>query len=357
MRKSMRVIAFLGTTGLAACSGAPGQGPGGDVSSTPPPPPPPPPPATPPPPTGAEPSAPQQGALTCSPCKKIVFMSGGIDQDGSSSEIYTINADGTGLTRLTNNQSYDGEPAWSPDGQRIAFVSGRDFGPNDADRWKRVLYVMDADGSNVRRLTVSTGGAWNPAWSPDGGRIVYEAIDGGSDNLWEVPADGGAAKLLFSTPGVDMQPAWSPDGTRLALVSDWVAYDFVLNIYLINADGSGFTAVTDAKVFDQRDYLEPAWSPDGSRIALVVSDRLGTWEYATHVGLMNASGSGVTLLPGTDGTSVSGAGVGSPSWSPDGTMIAYTACDDGQCDIRWIKADGSEYGDIVRNAMHPDWQR
>jgi Tol biopolymer transport system component len=284
-------------------------------------------------------------------------MSRDIDQDEFSSEIYTINADGTGLTRLTDNQSYDGEPAWSPDGQRIAFVSSRDFDPNGAERWKRVLYVMDADGSNVRRLTSSTGRARNPAWSPDGSRIVAEAVGSGSDNLWVVSVDDGAAKPLFSTPSIDMQPAWSPDGTRLAIVSDWAAYDFVWDIYLINADGSGFTAVTDLNIFDQRDYLEPAWSPDGSRIALTVTDRLGTWEYATHIGLMNANGSGLTLLPGTDGTSVSGAGVGSPAWSPDGTIIAYAACDDDHCDIRWVKADGSEYGDIVRNAMHPDWQR
>jgi len=154
-----------------------------------------------------------------------------------------------------------------------------------------------------------------------------------------------------------MQPAWSPDGTRLAIVSDWFAYDFVWDIFLISDDGSGFTAVTDGNIFDQRDYLEPAWSPDGSRIALTVTDRLGTWEYATAVGLMSANGSGLRLLAGTDGTSASGAGVGSPSWSPDGTVIAYASCDGAGCAISWIKADGTERGDIVRNATHPDWQR
>jgi Tol biopolymer transport system component len=278
-------------------------------------------------------------------------------QEEAEREIYTISADGTDLTRLTDNQAYDGEPAWSPDGQKIAFVSSRDFGPDGNDMWKRALYVMDADGGNVRRLTFSTGGAWNPAWSPDGSRIVYETIDNGSGNLWEVPVDGGTPTPMFSTPGADLQPAWAPDGTRLALVSDWFAYDSVWDIFLINADGTGFSALTDGDIGDQTDYVEPAWSPDGSRLALGVTWRLGTFEYATQIGVMDANGSNLTLLPGTEGRSVSGWNVGVPSWSPDGTMIAYAACNDDGCVIRWIKADGSALGEIVRNAAHPDWQR
>ena len=353
MRRSPIVPAILSATALVSCSG--GQGPGSGPSSNPPPDPPPTsPPPTPPLATPAPPPTPV-GTLSCSPCKKIVFIS--TSDDESEIEIYTINVDGTELTRLTDNQSYDGEPAWSPDGQRIAFVSSRDFDPNGAERWKRALYVMDADGNNPRRLTVSTGGAWNPAWSPDGSRIVYEAIDNGSDNLWEVPADGGAAKLLFSTPGVDMQPAWSPDGTRLAVVSDWFAYDSVWDIFLINADGTGFSAVTDGNIFDHRDYVEPTWSPDGSRIALGTTLRRGTFEYATQIGVLTVNSSNIALLPGTEGTSETGASGGTPSWSPDGTLIAYAACDLDHCDIRWIKADGSEYGEIVRNGAHPDWQR
>lgn len=354
MRKLQVFLVFLAIACLAACSGGKGQNPDGGASGNPPPPPPPAPPPPPPPPA--------QGTLACSPCTKLVFMSVVAGQEEAESEIYTINADGTELTRLTDNLVYDGEPAWSPDGQRIAFVSGRDVsGDTTGGSWRRDLYVMDADGSNVRGLTSSNSGARNPAWSPDGNRIVYEGNHDGYGGILEVPVDGGTPTLLFSTPGVDMQPAWAPDGTRLAVVSDWYAYDFVWDIFLVSPDGSGFSALTDGNIFDGRDYVEPAWSPDGSRLAFGVTWRGMFVEFPTQIGVMDANGSNLKLLPGTGGTSRSDHrsdhSVWGPTWSPDGTMIAYTDCDGGGCDIRWIKADGSEYGEIVRNAMHPDWQR
>ncbi|HEU0225051.1 MAG TPA: hypothetical protein VFR29_06415 [Steroidobacteraceae bacterium] len=291
--------------------------------------------------------------MVCNPCKQIAFTS---SRDGNY-EIYSVNADGTGLARLTDNDSYDGEPAWSPDGQRIAFVSGRDFDASGNLGVGSELYVMDTDGSNVERLTFSRSRAGRPTWSPDGTRIAYESFSDGSANLWEVPAGGGTPTLLFSSPGFDGLPAWSPDGTRLALVSDWFAYDIVTDVFLINADGSGFTAVTDGNIFDQVNYEDPAWSPDGGRLAMTVSTRLGTFDYLTQIGLGGANGSDLALLPTLAGTTLDGVSVGTPSWSPDGTMVAYTSCSDGMCHVVWIKADGSARGEIIRNGWDPDWQR
>lgn len=339
MRKTSIVLVFLAAA-LGACSG--GQEPGSTASSSPPPTPPPGPPPL--------PAPPPVNPISCSPCKQIAFTS---SRDGNY-EIYSVNADGTGLSRLTDNDSYDGEPAWSPDGQRIAFVSDRDFDGNGA---RSELYVMGADGSNVERLTFSRSGAGGPTWSPDGTRIAYETASDGSENLWVVPAEGGAPTLLFSSPGFDGQPAWSPDGTRLALASDWFAYDFGTDVFVINADGSGFTAVTDGNILDQVTYEDPAWSPDGGRLALTVSRRLSTYDYLTNIGLASANGSDLTLLPTLAGTTFDGVGVGTPSWSPDGTMIAYTWCSGESCHVVWIKADGSARGEIIRNGWDPDWQR
>lgn len=346
MRKTIIFPVFLSALALGACSGGSGagSGPGGGAPPTQPPG------ASPPPPPAQPPPLPPVETITCSPCKQIAFTS---SRDGNY-EIYSVNADGTGLSRLTDNDSYDGEPAWSPDGQRIAFVSDRDFDGSARPGYTSELYAMDADGGNVERLTFSRSGAGRPTWSPDGTRIAYETFSDGSVNLWVVPAEGGNPSMLFSTPGFDAQPAWSPDGTRLALASDWFAYDFGTDLFLINADGSGMTAVTDGNIFDAVTYEDPAWSPDGARLAMTVSRRLGTLEYDTRIGLASANGSDLTLLPGVGGTSDS---VGTPSWSADGTMIAYTSCSGGSCDVVWIKADGNARGEIVRNGWDPDWQR
>ena len=123
---------------------------------------------------------------------KIAFVS---SRDGNP-EIYTINTNGTNLTRLTNDPAVDDEPAWSPDGRRIAFVRNRE------------IYVMNADGSNVVR-TFSAGFAQSPSWSPDGTKIVYSAYSNGSANLWVASpnAGGPGPTLLFEAPGWDAQPS------------------------------------------------------------------------------------------------------------------------------------------------------
>jgi Tol biopolymer transport system component len=266
----------------------------------------------------------------------IVFVS---TRDGNP-EIYSVNADGTNLTRLTNHPASDDAPVWSPDGARIAFASDRD------GSWE--IYVMNADGTNVVRRTFSASYSGDPYWSPDGNRIVYSTVSNGSLNIWTVSPDSGSPSLLLETRGYDAHPALSPDGSRLAVTSDWNAYDFVYDVFIANADGTGWTGLT-GDIFDHVDYVRPSWSPDSAKLAVAITQTIGVDQYITHLGVMNADGTGLTPLISAETWTKS-------SWSPDGTTIVFTSGSAGALTISWVSAtDGSKSGTIVTNGYSPDW--
>jgi TolB protein len=150
-------------------------------------------------------------------------------------EIYVMNADGTGKTRLTNNPAFDIDPAWSPDGTQIAFVSDRDERDN--------IYVMNSNGYNVRRLTNRGKASSAPAWSPDGTKIVFNAEE---DNfprhqLFIMNADGTDLRQLTYNPGSSGGATWSPDGSRIAYTYN---NNWNFEIMVMAADGSWQANIT-----------------------------------------------------------------------------------------------------------------
>src|SRR6266581_8295582 len=179
---------------------------------------------------------------------QIAFES---DRDGNA-EIYLMNADGRGVVRLSNNPSYDAEPAWSPDGTKIAFESNRDGNFE--------IYTMNADGTGVVRLTNNPSDDGEPAWSPDGTKIAFASNRDGNSEIYTMNADGTNQIRLTNNAATDDWPAWSPDGTKLAFVSD---RDGNYEIYVMNADGTNATRLTSNSTEDS----SPAWSPGGTRIA------------------------------------------------------------------------------------------
>jgi TolB protein len=192
-----------------------------------------------------------------------------------TSEIFVVNADGTGLVRLTSNNVNDEGPAWSPDGTRIAFASDYQ------------IFVMNAEGTGLKRLTHDNAFDIEPAWSPDGTKIAFSTDRGRGKNsvIFSMNADGTGVTQLTKDPGYDIQPAWSPDGTKIAFASERkVGY----GIYLMNPDGSEQTSITGPD-----GYLHPSWSPDGKMIA-----------YAEYDGgmfcLMRSDGSETTCHFGAD---------------------------------------------------------
>ena len=253
----------------------------------------------------------------------------------NNGEIYAMSADGGGQTNVTNNPAADSNPAWSPDGRRIAFTSTDSGSSNDE------IFVMSAAGNGQTNLTNHPGQDLEPAWSPDGSQIAFTSYRDGNPQIYVMNADGSGQTNLTNSPGFDMEPAWSPDGTKIAFVT---FRDFNWEIYVMNADGSGQTNITNNA---GADFL-PDWSPDGSKIAFM-SQRDGNDE----IYVMNADGTGQTNLtnnPATDNN---------PAWSPDGQRIAFDTDRDGNSEIYSMNAGGSGQTDLTNNPAFdgdPSWQ-
>jgi dipeptidyl aminopeptidase/acylaminoacyl peptidase len=268
-----------------------------------------------------------------------------VEASGPSAAIFLVISTGSRV-RLSPLEAFDLEPAWSPDGSRIAFTSGENGGKSD-------IYIMNASGGNRVRLTTD-GRDTRPAWSHDGARIAFESRRDGNSEIYVMNADGShQTRLTFRDNAADSEPAWSPDGTRIAFVtcepinSGNCQRDSSTSrgIFVITADGAETVQLTS-------NYTDtaPAWSPDGSRIAF--SSEIGG---TSLIFVMKADGSGRAPYSPY-------AGATDPSWSPDGTRIAFVAlqsCDywdyysDCSPQIFIGRPDGSIYSVPKKTYVYP----
>lgn len=248
--------------------------------------------------------------------------------------IFVVNPDGSGLRKITSDGVFERSPVWSPDGSRMLFVQVDEFTGAEA------LYIRMADGSGRRKL-VDAEQFGDYRWSPDGGRIAYAATrsQGGDvfSDLWIIRRDGsGKVRLVTNAEG----PSWSPDGGRIAYVSDQTD----LHIRIINSDGSGDRRLTARSL----SAFQPAWSPDGSRIAFVSLN-------PNEIRLINPDGSGLENL--TQGLGQED----SPTWSPDGSKLAFNTGPMDQpleSDVAVINRDGSGRTNLTNRPgfdLSPDW--
>ncbi len=277
---------------------------------------------------------------------RVAFVGGTPYPSVIRPDIYTMNPDGSDRKQLTFSQESEGQPAWSPDGTKIAFASLHLTGNGGYSE----IFVMNADGSDQRRLTQSKSD-YSPAWSPDGTKIAFWRIDSitmpSSWGIFVMNADGSDQRAVASTSEW-YEPAWSPDGLKFA-VGTLGPY----GIYLINVDGSNRTQITQPpSSFEDHD---PAWSPDGSKITFARGTDcfFGSCE-TEHLWVVNADGSNPTKLTDTLAST--------HAWSPDGTKIIFGSVNDSlePRDLFVMNPDGSGLTNITNTdgtrERSPSWQ-
>jgi TolB protein len=296
------------------------------------------------------------------------------DRDGNA-EIYLVRGEGP-PTRLTDNDVDDRAPAWSPDGTKVAFLreEGQTFHVyvmnSDGTEVRRVTPLRPGDVAAGEMFTESMLFT-TLSWSPDGTRIAVGGREAGlpcpsvgcpylDRDIFTVQVNGPElVNLTDTTLTNEWDPAWSPDGSRILFVratelerGQPPTLENIPQIYSMAADGSDIVRLTNSL----RGAVHPAWSPDGSRVA---------FESDGDIFVMNADGGGITRLaveppPGGNPNPHPSYGNYEPGWSPDGERIVFVSDRDGDRDLYVMPADGTEDQaaqliDLEGNESFPAW--
>lgn len=260
---------------------------------------------------------------------QIAFAS---NRDGDF-EIFVMNADGTDLRQVTFNNVNDDKPSWSKDGTRLAWETEID---GDFE-----IFVANADGTGQQQLTDNNANDFGPAWNPDGTRIAYHSNIDGDFEIFIMNADGSNPQQVTFNNATDRSPTWSPDGQELIYYSD---VSGGREIYRINLNTGNISRLTSNSFYDG----QPDWSLNGTGL-IFGSTRL---DNNSEIYIMRTNGTNVQRLtnnPGTDDD---------PVWSPDGSQVAFESERNGNFDICIMNADGTDATCLTDNPAtdwSPDW--
>ena len=303
--------------------------------------------------------APPGGATPPGSNGRIVFMR----QDASGHwQVWVAGAHLDGARQPTRGPTDSGWPVWSPDGRKLAFDGNRtDPNRNDSTTINDV-FTMNADGSGVTKLTDSVGVSADASWSPDGRLIAFDADRGdpaAKQGIYTMRSDGGGLRRITTLPAgyeLDVAPRFSPDGKRLVFTrvrgkgcpQPYCPTEHS-ELFVVGVDGTGLRQLTSLAIHPG----DPDWSPDGKRI---VFEAYPNGPYA-DVYVIGANGHNLRNLTRDPG------GQADPSWSPDGTRILFLdnrfVRGKGRTGLATMRPDGSRRSFISSDnieAHQPDWE-
>jgi TolB protein len=231
-----------------------------------------------------------------------------------SREIFVADFDGANVRPVTQNQSINISPAWTPDGLKIAFTSYLKRNPD--------LYLIDLNRKSMQSFSSYPGLNASPSWSPDGKQIALMLGKEGKSDIYLLDARGENPRRLTSGHGNESTPRWSPDGQQIVFSSDRSGSP---QIYIMASNGSNVRRLT----FEGNYNVSPSWSPKGERI--VFCGRSGGRFHIFSIGI---DGSGLRKLTPDGGNNES------PCWSPDGRYIAFSSTRMGGSKIFIMNANG-----------------
>ncbi len=225
---------------------------------------------------------------------RIAFIS---DRTGAK-EVWLMRWDGSDAQQLTSHRSIALGPAWSPDGEWLAFTSFLRGSPQ--------LFILRPTEGYLKPLSALPGVNSSPSFSPDGKTIAFATGGGGNTDIYVVPAAGGTPERLTHTLGISTQPSWSPNGRQLVFTSTLAGSP---QLYLMDAEGTNIRRLT----FDDKYADEAAWAPDGVRLAYTT-----LVEGHFQIAILDLRSDARSIVSGPGNNE-------SPCWSPDGTVLAFVS--------------------------------
>ncbi|MCA1602520.1 MAG: hypothetical protein LC776_13045 [Acidobacteria bacterium] len=297
--------------------------------------------------TGQSYAEPLSRPLSQASAGRIVFNKSGPQAEG----IFIMDADGTNVRQLSRSGF---EPAFSLDGTKVAFVSGQ---PPSGCNNNELNLMPSIFGTDQRPLTNVCGYDQHPAWSPDGTKLAFWSDRDAGEGLYVMNSDGSNQMLVLSTSSIQRLiegPHWSPDGTRIAFEGYNLNANNEADIFVVNADGSNPTNITNTPTAEE---YSPAWSRDSAKISFSkLNGNSSTGFTSGDIWVMNATGDNQVKLTNAANNVFNTK----PTWSPDNTRIAFASNPgNGNAEIYVMNADGSGQMNLSNspgNDYYPDWQ-